>query len=128
MKKSALISFIFLFVLVGCKKSDNRTIAYGSTYNYSNNTASPANPGGPFSFTKITISPNPVKIGVASKLIATVTGTNLTFVWTTSHGDLFGKGSTIWYSDSCIGEYSVTCVASDGTQSKAITIPITVSN
>ncbi|MGZ3863509.1 MAG: hypothetical protein ACXVPN_08815 [Bacteroidia bacterium] len=129
MKRSFLICLVFAFsiFLSGCKKNNNDAVADGSFTNYSSSSAT-ANPGGPFSFTKITINPNPVKIGVASKLTATVTGTNLTFVWTTSHGDLFGKGAAIYYSDSCIGEYSVTCTVSDGTHSKTITVPISVSN
>lgn len=128
MKRSILIfAACSVFLLTTCKKADDETIPLGNSYNYSNAQGS-SNPGGPFSFTGITINPTPVKIGAASKLIAKVTGTNLTFTWTTTHGDLFGKGATIYYSDSCIGEYSVSCTVSDGKQSKTITVPITVSN
>jgi hypothetical protein len=130
MKRLIFVSvfFIVLFVVSACRKTGSDTIAYGSSINYSNISSSQTNLGGAFSFTKITISPNPVKIGTASKLIATATGNNLSYVWTTSHGDLFGKGATIYYSDSCIGVYSVTCVVSDGTHQATITIPITISN
>ncbi|MGZ3866972.1 MAG: hypothetical protein ACXVC6_12905 [Bacteroidia bacterium] len=127
MKRSVFVCVTFLFFLLSCKKNSD-TIQEGTFTNYSSSSAVSSNPGGPFSFTKITINPDPVKIGVASKLIASVTGTNLTFVWTTSHGDLFGKGAVIYYSDSCIGEYSVSCTVSDGTHSKTITVPISVSN
>jgi hypothetical protein len=116
-----------MFAFLGCKKSTEGTIGYGSSYNYTNASVGQSNSTGTFSFTKITIDPSPVRIGAASKLIATATGSNLSFVWSTSHGDLFGKGSTIWYSDSCIGEYSVTCVVSDGKQSATITVPIRVT-
>jgi hypothetical protein len=129
LKKSVFILFVFFLVIFisGCKKSDD-VVANASSLNYSSQSGNGANPGGPFSFTKITINPNPVKIGIASKLTATATGTNLTYTWTTSHGDLFGSGSVIYYSDSCIGDYSVTCVVSDGKQSITITVPISVSN
>jgi len=129
-KKPVFVAVIFIVLLVvsGCRKAGNETIAYGSSVNYSNISSSQTNPGGAFSFTKITINPNPVKIGVASQLTAIATGNNLTYVWTTSHGDLFGKGFKIWYSDSCVGVYSVTCTVSDGKQSATITIPITISN
>ena len=130
MKKSVFIFFAFIVCLTfcGCKKTTNDAITYGTSKNYSDLASVPTNPGGPFSFTKITLTPNPVKIGVASKLFATATGNNLTYKWTTSHGDLFGNGAAIYYSDSCIGEYTITCVVSDGTHSATITIPISVSN
>jgi len=130
MKKSVFILFAFIVCLTfcGCKKTTNDVVDYGTSKNYSNIASSPTNTGGAFSFTKITLTPNPVKIGVASKLFATASGNNLTYKWTTSHGDLFGNGSAIYYSDSCIGEYTITCVVSDGTHSTTITIPITVSN
>jgi hypothetical protein len=130
MKKSVFIlsAFIIYLTFLGCKKPDVTTLAYGESKNYSNISSSPTNTGGAFSFTKITLTPNPVKIGVASKLFATATGNNLTYKWSTSHGDLFGTGAAIYYSDSCIGEYTITCVVSDGVHTATLTIPITVSN
>jgi len=130
MKKSVFILFVFSVCLVfcSCKKSNNDVIDYGTSKNYSSTASTPPSTGGTFSFTKITLTPNPVKIGVASKLYATATGNNLTYKWTTSHGDLFGNGAAIYYSDSCIGTYTITCVVSDGVHSATITIPITVSN
>ena|ERR1700758_1733581 len=130
LQKSVFITAVFLSLLFfsGCKKSVQDSIAYGSSINYSNTSGSSINVGGTFAFTKIVISPNPVKIGIASKLTAYASGSNLTFTWTTSHGDLFGKGASIYYSDSCIGVYTVTCIVSDGKQSATITVPITVSN
>jgi hypothetical protein len=130
MKKSVSTLFIFViyFAFSGCKKADNNAAVYGTSKNYSNAASAPTNIGGAFSFTKITIMPNPVKIGTASKLYATASGNNLSYKWSTSHGDLFGTGSAIYYSDSCIGNYTITCVVSDGVYSATITIPITVSN
>lgn len=130
MKKSVFIfvAFIVYLTFCACTKTNNDAVPYGTSKNYSNIASAPTNTGGTFSFTKITLTPNPVKIGVASKLFATATGNNLTYKWTTSHGDLFGNGSAIYYSDSCIGAYTITCVVSDGTHSATITIPITVSN
>jgi hypothetical protein len=130
MKKSVFIfvAFIVCLTFCGCTKTSNDVIANGVSKNYSDIASAPTNAGGTFSFTKITLTPNPVKIGVASKLFATATGNNLTYKWTTSHGDLFGTGAVIYYSDSCIGTYTITCVVSDGVHSATITIPITVSN
>jgi hypothetical protein len=134
MKKSISIFFIFViyFAFSGCKKTNNDAAVYGTSNgvskNYSDVASAPTNNGGVFSFTKITLTPNPVKIGVASKLFATASGNNLTYKWSTSHGDLFGNGAAIYYSDSCIGTYTITCTVSDGVHSATITIPITVSS
>ena len=128
MRKSVFVLFVLYFILNGCTKTDNNKVAYGSSKNYSDINNTTTNTGGAFSFTKITVTPNSIKIGAASKVIATATGNNLTYVWSTSHGDLFGTGSAIYYSDSCIGEYTITCTVSDGKNSATITIPISVSN
>ena len=122
------VVFVFFIGFYSCKKSANEPVPYGTSKNYSDLGTAPANAGGSFSFTKITISPNPIKIGTAAKLIATASGTNLSYKWSTSHGDLFGNGAAIYYSDSCIGTYTVTCIVSDGIHTVTITVPITVSN
>ena len=115
-------------VFFSCKKTPVDAVPLGTSKNFSSGNNTFQNPGGTFSFTKITVTPNPIKIGTASKVIAVASGTNLTYKWTTSHGDLFGNGAAIYYSDSCIGTYTITCVVSDGTHSATITIPISVSN
>ncbi|MBS1646932.1 MAG: hypothetical protein JST67_06290 [Bacteroidetes bacterium] len=128
-KKFYILLVCTLSFFVSCKKNDEATIPYGTTKNYSSVlNGTPPGASNVFSFTKIIISPNPVKIGIASKITAVATGTNLKFVWTTTHGDLFGAGNVIYYSDSCIGTYSITCVVSDGAHSVTITVPITISN
>jgi len=128
MRKSVFALFVFYALLSSCTKTSNDKVDFGTSKNYSNTNNTPINSGGAFSFTKITLTPNPIKIGTASKLIATATGNNLTYTWSTSHGDLFGTGSAIYYSDSCIGEYTITCTVSDGKNSATLTIPISVSN
>jgi hypothetical protein len=128
MRKSVFVLFVFVLVLNACTKTKNNAVEYGVSKNYSNVNNASVNSGGAFSFTKITITPNPIKIGTASKLIATASGNNLTYKWSTSHGDLFGTGAAIYYSDSCIGDYTITCTVSDGVHYATITIPISVSN
>lgn len=127
MRKSVFILFAFCLMLSGCKKS-NDVIPYGTSTNYSDLSNTSSNTSGVFSFTKITATPGTIKQGAASKVIATATGNNLTYTWSTSHGELFGSGSAIYYSDSCIGTYTITCVVSDGKHTATITVPITVSN
>jgi hypothetical protein len=126
MKKACLSAFITAVLCFGCSKSDN-SIPYATSKNYpvAQTTYSP---GGSFSFTGIDVNPSTIKIGKPATLVAKATGTNLTFTWSTSHGDLFGSGSSIYYSDSCVGTYTVTCTVSDGTHSSTITVSVTVSS
>ncbi len=124
-----LKTFAFLFLLaflIGCKK-DAVNIPHGTSTHYSQN-ASVSSTNGPFSFTDIQIDPNPVKKGTVAKVIAIATGKNLTYKWATPHGDIFGTGYSVYYSDSCLGTYQITCTVSDGTNSLTITVPITVTD
>jgi hypothetical protein len=99
---------LLFFVSSGCKKNDV-AIPYGNATYYSETGSQNSNTGGPFSFTAIIVNPNPVQ-------------------WSTPHGELFGNGSTIYYSDSCIGTFQITCTVSDGTNSVTLAVPVTVSN
>ena len=129
MKKLLFLIVIFITQAIVCScKKNNDVIPQGSSVNYSNESSTPPNAGGAFSFTKITINPNPLAKGQACKVIAVATGNNLTYKWSTSHGELFGSGSAIYYSDSCVGTYTITCIVSDGTTTKTITVPVTISN
>ncbi len=130
MKNWVWVFYLPLLFLTSCQKNQLSTGANGVSQNYTppeSGASGPVSQQGPFSFSAIVISPNPVHKGYPSSLTAIATGTNLTFKWTTSHGDLFGSGDKIYYSDSCIGTYSVTCVVSDGTHTATITVPITIS-
>src|SRR5438445_402243 len=87
-----LCLFLLIAVLFwSCEKSDNK-IPQGYCKNYSLNNSAGASTGGPFSFTNIEINPNPVQKGTVAKVVAKATGSNLTFKWSTPHGDLFGTG------------------------------------
>lgn len=129
MKKAnlSIIFFVLLLSFFGCRKN-NDAIPYGSSVNYSNVSGTPVNAGGAFSFTSIIVKPNPLVKGQACKVTAIATGNNLTYTWSTSHGELFGNGSAVYYSDSCVGTYTITCVVSDGTHTKTITVPVTISD
>ena len=117
-------SYLYLLILFfGCQKKQD--IPYGASVHYSQ-TASTLNSNGPYSFTGIDINPNPVQKGTVAKVTANATGKNLTFKWSTPHGDIFGTGSTVYYSDSCIGTYQITCRVSDGTNSVTITVDINI--
>src|ERR1700756_3109910 len=102
MKKVIYYSLFFLLVIsFSCKKSSKSTTKPSTT---------------PLSFTGITASDNPVKQSTVSNLTANATGSNLTYSWSASHGDLFGSGSTVMYSTApcCVGTHTVTCIVSDG--------------
>ena len=116
MKKLLFTGFcLFLIIFYGCKKS-------GST----KNTTKPATP---LSFTGISASVNPVQQSKVADLTANASGSNLTYSWSASHGDLFGSGSTVMYSTApcCVGTHTVTCVVSDGSSSSTKTLVMTVT-
>ncbi len=125
--KRLFLLFLFPVVFFGCKK-DNDAIDHGYCKNYAASNSSGSNTGGPFSFTDIEINPNPVHKGTVAKVIAKATGSNLTFKWSTPHGDLFGTGGAIYYSDSCLGTFQITCTVSDGTNTATITVPVNIIN
>ncbi len=122
MKK--ILYLLPLVFFLGCQKKQ-QDIPHGTSTHYSQ-TISSLNSNGPFSFTSIDINPNPVQKGNVAKVTANATGKNLSFKWSTPHGDIFGTGSTVYYSDSCIGTYQITCTVSDGTNSVTITVNITI--
>lgn len=124
MKK--IISFFMLFsCLAGCKKENISDVPRGNSVNYSqpsNNVASSS----VFSFTEIRY-PGTIQPGKPARLEAICTGKNLRYEWLTSHGDLFGVGPVIYYSDSCTGTFSISCTVSDGTNKATHTVSITIS-
>ena len=75
----------------------------------------------PLVFTDFTIKPGTVDPGETSTINATATGSNLTYKWSTSHGDLLGSGSTVMYGAQpcCVGTNTITCTITDGSSSIA---------
>ncbi|MGZ3884586.1 MAG: PKD domain-containing protein [Bacteroidia bacterium] len=115
-----------LVLLLGCKKQQV-DIPRGATTHYSQEAASPSSSGA-FSFTGITINPNPVKMGTVAKVTAVATGKNLSYKWSTPHGDIFGTGQIVYYSNSCVGTYQIICTVSDGSNSATITVNVTITD
>ena len=107
--------FIVLVIFYGCTKKSN--------------TKSTTKPSTPLSFTGISASVNPVQQSKVADLTANATGSNLTYSWSASHGDLFGSGSTVMYSTApcCVGTHTVTCIVSDGSSSSTKTLVMTVT-
>jgi hypothetical protein len=120
-----LLPFVF-FALLSCKK-EPAAIPHGTATYYSQNNSA-INSSGPFSFTEITVDPNPLKKGTAAKVSTNATGKNLTFSWSTPHGDIFGTGPVVYYSDSCVGTYQISCTVSDGINSATVTINVTITD
>lgn len=119
---------IILYVLLlGCKKQQVE-IPHGTSTYYSQNAGSINSNSGTFSFTNIIINPNPIQKGTVAQVTAVASGKNLTYKWSTPHGDIFGTGQIVYYSDSCVGTYQITCTVSDGTNSATITVNITITN
>lgn len=128
MRGRFIFSAILLMVLFSCKKESPANLPIGVSHNYPVSGGASYSPGGPFSFTKLEASPATISKGSVSKISAYATGTNLTFNWSTPHGDIFGTGPSVYYSDSCVGTYSVTCTVKDGTNSVTLTVTITITD
>jgi hypothetical protein len=128
MKKPIGLILFMAICLTACHKSVISDAPQGTFKNYPSGASVSYSPGGAFSFTKLEASPATIVKGNLSKVVATATGSNLTFTWSTPHGDIFGTGPAVYYGDSCVGSYDVTCVVSDGSQSKTITITITITD
>lgn len=114
--------------LMACQKSSMSDAPQGTFKNYPSGSSVSYSPGGAFSFTKLEASPATIQKGTLSKVVATASGSNLTFTWSTPHGDIFGTGPSVYYGDSCVGSYAVNCTVSDGSQSKTLTITITITD
>lgn len=114
-------------LLLGCKKEQVQ-IPHGETVHYSQGASSIGSSSGPFSFTGISVNPNPVQKGTVAKVTALATGKNLSFKWSTPHGDIFGTGPVVYYSDSCTGTYQIICTVSDGSNSTTITVDVTITD
>jgi hypothetical protein len=125
MKTCRLIFAFSALILLGCRKSDPSPAA-GYSKNYSQSSAITSNSGGSFSFTSIEVNPNPVRKGNVAKVIAHATGSHLTYSWSTPHGDLFGTGAAVYYSDSCVGTFQIICTVSDGSNTSTLTVDVTI--
>jgi hypothetical protein len=109
MKKAALF-FVLFAIVISCGKKPA------------------ANPTAPLVFSSLVISPDTIHIGNTATIVAHATGSNITYKWSTNHGDLFGSGSSIFYGSQpcCAGTNTVTCVVTDGVNSLTKSTPIVI--
>lgn len=110
-----LVTIVILFS--ACKKEAPEPTDNSGT----NNTAN-------FSFTSLSADSYHIPIGGSTGVKATVSGSNLTYSWSASAGDIFGSGSQITYgaSSCCGGSNKVKCTVSDGSSSETKEITIVV--
>jgi hypothetical protein len=103
-----------MILIFSCKKKD----------------AVPAPPTTPLVFSSMAISPDTIAPGETATVTTAATGDNLSYQWTTSHGDLFGYGSSVVFGAApcCAGSNTVFCTVSDGNTSASKAIPIFVAN
>jgi hypothetical protein len=67
--------------------------------------------------------------GETTKIMATATGSNLTYQWSASQGDILGSGAEVIYASSIchVGKNQITCKVTNGkNQSESKTIEIVV--
>lgn len=98
--KNLLFLFFFLIVVYSCKKEpdpvdDNQYIA--------------------LKFDSLYASPDTFGIGGQTEIKAIATGTQLTYTWSVSLGDILGNGATVnFVASPCMyGTYQVSCTVSD---------------
>jgi hypothetical protein len=117
MKAIFLLAGICLLLVTGCKKSQDTG---------SSNSASASG----FTFTEVKASVNPVQQSQLTNVSAVASGSNLSYAWSATHGDLFGSGAQVVYSTApcCVGTHTVTCTVSNGSSSQSKSLVITVTN
>ena len=113
-----------LFIVVSCKKE-------GSYFPQTNNNIEIPEQNdttSTFSFTALEAFPDTITVGEYADIIATATGTNLTYTWYIGHGDLFGSGYHIQAGSQpcCIGTHAIKCTVTDGVQSMERTVYLTI--
>jgi len=109
--KIAFVLFVFLFSL--CSKEDEEN-----------------GPEAPLEFLSLVAEDDTLASGETTKITATATGSNLSYYWSATQGDILGSGYQVTYASSpCqAGTNQVTCeVADDRNQSESKTINIVVT-
>lgn len=89
------ILLILLFISFSCKKDDQQSVK-------------------PLLFKSLTASSPAFPHGESVQITADVDGTNITYYWTYSDGEITGSGSSIVYSCDIPGTYNVICTVQDG--------------
>jgi len=115
MKKHFFLSLTTLALLLtmawACKKDNN---------NNNNDTT-------PLVFSELKADNDTIVGGTATNVRATATGSNLTYQWAASAGDILGSGALVQYAapPCVVGSNQISCTVKDGnnnTQTKTITI------
>ena len=110
-----IVLFIFCSVIIfSCKKDNNDN---------GNDNDSMLN-----SFISLTAENDTILTGQSTKVTATVNGSNVSFSWSATAGDILGSGNEVTYvAPTCTpGNNEVKCTASASNKSESKTIIITV--
>jgi hypothetical protein len=85
-------------------------------------------PTTPLEFTSLTLNPDTITPGTFTAVSAAAKGDNLSYQWSTTHGDLFGSGASITYGSApcCVGTNVITCKVSDSKNSITKNVNIVV--
>lgn len=86
-------------------------------------------PSAPLVFSSLTLERDTINPGGTTKVIATAAGDNINYQWYTTHGDLFGSGSTVTFGAApcCVSnDNRVYCTISDGKNSESKYVPVIV--
>jgi hypothetical protein len=77
-----------------------------------------------FTYNSLTSDKDTLKQGNVTNIRANVTGSDVTYIWECSSGDIFGSGSVILFGAGtcCMGNHTITCTVKDknsNTESKS---------
>jgi hypothetical protein len=110
-KKSAFIILLFTILFLNCGKENENP-----------------DPVENLVYTSLVAEKSTLIPGENTKIKATATGSNLSYNWSASRGDILGSGHEVIYAPSpChVGTNQITCKITNGKQSESKTITIQV--
>lgn len=111
MRNTVIISLFLLFFLSACKEEEPVT-----------------NSSVLVSFDSLTIQNDTIPTGSITTLTAIAQGTELTYLWSATRGDIVGSGNVVTYvAPTCvIGDNEISCVVKAANKSEGKTLVVTV--
>lgn len=109
--KQILFASILMIAFAGCKKKEE----------------APKPVSNPIVYTSLNAEKSTLVNGGNTKITATATGEELTYIWAVDMGTIVGSGHQVVYNACCTGEYIITCEVKDAgnnAQKKSVTITV----
>jgi hypothetical protein len=112
MRNTVIISLLLLFFLSACKEQEEPV----------------TNSSVLVSFDSLTIQNDTIPTGSTTTVTAIAQGTELTYLWSATRGDIVGSGNVVTYvAPTCvIGDNEISCVVKAANKSEGKTLVVTV--